>query len=150
MIPDKLKVVLEFLEQDDCTRDAGNLHVLPDGAIVRRDWSMPMDFTFRCFGIPVSARASVSGATVNMALRAVLGTVPFTAEAAAARRSLLAQIRSRQGMVRTDGREIRAEDTVVLSPVVKPAGLIAAATDFMLRLEPEISVLSGSVMRPAV
>jgi len=149
MIPDKLKIVLEFLEQDDCARDAGDLHVLPDGAIVRRDWSMPMDFTFRCFGIPVSARVSSSGSKAKMALRAVLGSVPFTAEAASARRALLAQIRSRQGMVRTDGREIRAEDTVEISPAVKPAALIAAATDFMLRLEPEISALSGSVMRPA-
>ena len=149
MTSDKLQIVLEFLEQDENVRSTNDLHVLPDGAIVRRDWSMPMNFSFRCFGIPVTARVSSSANGISMALRAVLGTVPFTAEAATARRSLLAEIRDRDGMVKTDGREVRAEDTMLLPHVVKPTALVGIATEFMLRLEPEIAALSGAVVRPA-
>ena len=82
-----MEAVLEFLDRADGD-DWGieDIRVTRAGIIGRRERGKPIRFAFRCFDVPVRAEARMADGSVDLELAAVIGAVPFTAEAADARK----------------------------------------------------------------
>ncbi|MFN4090379.1 MAG: hypothetical protein ACK4QW_15230 [Alphaproteobacteria bacterium] len=141
-VHDKMEAVLEFLDRAD-ERGWGieDMRVTRDGRIGRREPGKPIRFSFRCFEVPVKAEARLIGGTVDLELAAVIGAVPFTAEAAEARKRILSRVRGQNGLLLTDGRNLCAYGRMRLQAPVRPDRLITELVCFMLQVKPEVEGL---------
>lgn len=140
-IPKKMEAVLEFLDSPEANWGIEDIRVTRDGIIGRRERKKPMRFAFRCFDVPVRAEARLGGGKVDLELAAVIGAVPFTAEAAEARKRILSRVRGQQGLLLTDGRNLCAYARCRIDAPMRPEALMTELVCFMLDVKPEIEEL---------
>ena len=136
-----MEAVLEFLDSPDRHWGIEDIRVTRAGIIGRRDPGKPIRFAFRCFDVPVRAEARVANGLVDLELAAVIGAVPFTAEAAEARKRILTRVRGQQGLLLTDGRNLCAYARCKIGAPMHPDALITQLVCFMLEVKPEVEEL---------
>lgn len=141
-IPEKMEAVLEFLDRADGD-DWGieDIRVTRAGIIGRRERGKPIRFAFRCFDVPVRAEARMADGSVDLELAAVIGAVPFTAEAADARKRILSRVRGQRGLLLTDGRNLCAYSRCRIEAPLRPDNLMTELVCFMLEVKPEVEEL---------
>lgn len=141
-VPAKIEAVLKFLDRpDEQSWGIEDLRVTRSGEIAPRDRSKPIRFSFTCLRMPVKAEARAVGGKIDLELAAVIGAVPFTAEAAEARKRILTRVRGQKGLLLTDGRNLCAYSRAVLGGPLQPETLMTELVSFMLAVKPEIEGL---------
>ena len=141
-VPEKMEAVLEFLERPDGDGwGIEDIRVTRAGVIGRREPGKPIRFSFRCFEVPVRAEARIVDGIVDLELAAVIGAVPFTAEAADARKRILSRVRGQRGLLLTDGRNLCAYSRCRLPAPMRPDTLMTELVCFMLEVKPEVEEL---------
>ena len=85
--------------------------------------------------------ARAVGGKIDLELAAVIGAVPFTAEAAEARKRILTRVRGQKGLLLTDGRNLCAYSRAVFAGPLQPETLMTELVSFMLAVKPEIEGL---------
>lgn len=112
--------------------------------------SLALDFLYR--GARFEASVDISGPAPAATVRAVFGTLPFSAEAPQGRRAALVAIKGGRWSGSSLGADqvIRAETTVPLEiGRLTPTGIVAALAEGVLRLKPLLEQLRAMI-HPAV
>jgi hypothetical protein len=144
---EKTKALVDAAGNPDATLPLGAVGLDEDGQLITKNSDGQIDFTFKYMGYQFAVRADVAPGHTRMRIHAVLGHLPYTAEARELRANMRAVVheagRALGGRIHINQEQrILFLDEFNFDETLTPNSLLTKTVAFLLSAKPYLDLLS--------